>query len=467
MLAPRGRTFALLLLFASVVVISFWGIIGYNRETSAQETLSFYAIEWHNGPISDLKNIFEKHLAPRLRMKVVVHEISFATQCTFNNNCAREDDVKVVGRDTGFLLCPHPHKVMKEFFEVYREDPAFLSNDVFICTLPCSTCRIFLPFNRPMIVQHPVTTYAGITVQEEWDRLQAQISMRGRGVVTANNLKHYVEAGTRVGFDYVRPQIESLGDYALVTAGAHWLDANVPSQWNPRRSCKDFDLPGTLIYHPLEDKKLEDDLAAMRERLEQGGCRAATVGEHYGIDNYQTGPKDYVRHPYALIIPWTHSFMTCFENYAMGVPMFLPSVTLLLQYHSSWLESQPERWWFSDWYGFPGVRIFNTWEEGVQMILEGDLRVQSEKERRGQEKRRKRILDDWEEVLRELVLDESGKKKQWKPIDLSKTWEDLMVEEWGFQRSELFQGADTPCLETVKAHGPTFSGTKPLNFEKG
>jgi len=110
------------------------------------------------------------------------------------------------------------------------------------------------------------------------------------------------------------------------------------------------------------------------------------------------------QHPAVVVVPYTKSVMSFFELYRMNVPLFAPSVDLLVRWemkHAVMAEriywsntprptpypnttrlppnartSKPAlRHWLglSDLYAFPNVTLFDSWEHLMQLLLQADL----------------------------------------------------------------------------------------------
>ena len=115
-------------------------------------------------------------------------------------------------------------------------------------------------------------------------------------------------------------------------------------------------------------------------------------------------------------IPYNISVMSSFEHYAMGIPMFVPSYDLLIDWKTqgrnvlSELEfcnnlNQPvkDEWIkLADWYdkdNMPGVMLFESIDHLHELIDTYDREAVTNEMKESYEKKKERTIALWEEVL--------------------------------------------------------------------
>ena len=134
-----------------------------------------------------------------------------------------------------------------------------------------------------------------------------------------------------------------------------------------------------------------------------------------------------LRHPAMVLIPYQVSTMFFFELYRMNLPLFVPSLKLL----STWAREHgvmwervygtPERqphtesdaepgnpntnasleYWLghADFYVFPHVQLFDSWDDLLRQLATTSLREVSERMRAHNAEQRREQLDTWREIL--------------------------------------------------------------------
>lgn len=170
--------------------------------------------------------------------------------------------------------------------------------------------------------------------------------------------------------------------------------------------------------------------------VEQYKCNGSS-GKIILWDRNEDGLRDEIRHPNVLRwfstwdgyhrealadlagiihIPYNISVMSSFEHYAMGIPMYVPSVDLLkkwkadgrgvlceVEFCDTLNGPVPDEWLgLADWYdteNMPGVMLFDSWEHLRELIDGTDREAVTEQMRAAWRAKKVRVMEQWSEVL--------------------------------------------------------------------
>jgi hypothetical protein len=151
-------------------------------------------------------------------------------------------------------------------------------------------------------------------------------------------------------------------------------------------------------------------------------------------------PDKLVFHPAIVIMPYQVSTMSLFEYYRLCIPLFAPSVELLSNWHREhgilWeriygnpkrqvdLLSSEElmrtrgvpdpnsdtnesfRYWikYADWYTWPHVTLFDSWEHLILLLQTVDLKHISNLMYQENQRLREELKFNWSKVIRDLAI---------------------------------------------------------------
>mmetsp|Transcript_38290 Transcript_38290/g.89994 ORF Transcript_38290/g.89994 Transcript_38290/m.89994 type:complete len:344 (+) Transcript_38290:849-1880(+) len=231
-------------------------------------------------------------------------EHSLSGACARTGSCAT--GLQLLTRENGFTLCPRPHELRRRFFERYRQSALVRGSDAFICSHPAAFCELLLPFNRALLVV--VTTNLELA-RENPIRWRAWLRVVRR---LANDTRTILAANSEYDVAYVRhfAQVTPL----LLPSLAAYVEASYAPQGG-----KPFLI--APVHAPAARNFLERAKEAAAPYVKMAWLR-----ELYGDYTFeQLGA-----HPGVVILPYTKSVMTLFELYRMGVPLFAPSLKLLV-----------------------------------------------------------------------------------------------------------------------------------------
>jgi hypothetical protein len=402
--------------------------------------------DFHISTVYDIKHVLQVQFPQLLKeTHIKVIDKSLSGHCHLTNTC--QTDLHILTKDNGIELSPCPNRLRARFYQHYKHDPEFQSVDAFLCTHASSMCELYLPFGKPIIVVASTRFEIGRHDPVRWKHWITNLRMiasREENTVAANNEydREYIKYFTGLPSEKVR-LLRSLCDYPNVTYHPTRPEILIgPSRGiNSRIANEIMSFPShkTLFYQnqPMEIRLLRD------------------VYPHYAY-------LDLTHHPAVILLPYQVSFMLFFELYSMLIPMYVPSLDLLTEWHlsfgllsertwdrvfgnpknssrlprhSSWDDPQRDKFenhfehdpnsefsleaireWiqFADFYRFPHVIQFNSLSHLESMLsspsLSEELKEVSDRMRRYQEEeRRPQVRDGWQSVISRIRLHQQEK----------------------------------------------------------
>lgn len=334
-------------------------------------------------------------------------ERSFAAKCGYSGFCFQPEDSDIISDLRGAVgdeqadegaVCKN--QGFRKFWNRYRNDTRIKDIDVFLCQHLFGICQVFMSLGKPMILIAS-TRYDIAQTSTQWMRLNKHLqalATRPNVVIGANNLfdVKFIQHFTGLGDDSVR-LIPSATPYAVADWSATRSAILVgPIRFNPRRYLR-------RLRKTAKARKMDFKFEYLKT-----------------LYPYFTW-ADLAAHRAIVLIPYQVSIMSIFEYYAIGIPMFAPSLTLLKSWHmnhhlmkeltwhswrrrdlflKSWWYGRPyftrnqsspiapapghandpdplavysdaslDHWLkFSDFYQWPHIQIFDTFDDLVQQL---------------------------------------------------------------------------------------------------
>jgi hypothetical protein len=342
-------------------------------------------------------------------------EKSLSGACGRRQTCAQARELAPLTKDSAFTLCPQPHALRRAAFEALRGSEMMLSTDSVVCSHPAALCEVWLPFNKSILLI--VTANLELarenpTRWREWLQTIVAMSKAPRAVLAANNRydQAYVEH-----FTGVRPlYLPTLANY-------------ITARYRP--------VPGQPVlvarsHHELGRKLLRDLRKAAKGHP---GLHVSSIEEAYP-GNAAGGGYEYTQlasHPAVIVVPYTKSTMTFFELYRMGIPIFVPSLALLVRWEQqSHIMSERIYWkrtpspllkpstpdpnslqdraalehWLrlSDYYVYPHVQYFESADDLAAKLASADFAAIAAKMRRHSAEMAPIMRAKWRTVMRKL-----------------------------------------------------------------
>jgi hypothetical protein len=369
--------------------------------------ITIWSSDFHISPVADIKDVLLP-LGARLVDK------SLSGHCHLTKTC--QTDLRVIDQANGIELSPCPNDLHREFYDSYVGDEEFQRTDAILCTHACSMCELFMSFGKPLIVIASTRYEIGrIDAKRwaEWNRNLRRIASHPDNIIAANNKYdlEYIKYFTGI------KNVEYLPSYC----------GYVKAAYTPTRPAV-LIAPGRGTNSLLVSKLLS--VASDAEVVMK------PMRDLYPAYEY----SDLASHPAFVLMPYQISFMLFFELYRMGVPMFAPSPELLATWHvrrnvlgertwtsalyqtpsrqsniprhpqsTSTLASDPNadldydavlEWIkLADFYQFPHVTTFASFEHLMELIKSTDLKAISANMNIFNVQQKEYITNKWEGIL--------------------------------------------------------------------
>ena len=442
---PKRRTLKYtLFLFLFYIYVLFKVTFERNQEQPHQHK-KLLSIDFHIGPVRDVKDLMLR--TGELRSVEVVDE-SLSGHCHLVDTCAK--DLHVVNQANGMSLGDCPNELKWKFWKSYVSDAWMDSFAGFLCEHSIALCEIYMAFGKPMILIASTRYEVGRQGKEAWKRLNENlqaISLNPDNTLAANNL---------YDLEYLK-HFTGIQNIKLLPSQCLYVNATYQPTKNefligPSRLSKGAE----AILHGEEG--LFRYLAGYGPRPVPNFVPLREIYAEYEF-------VDLARHPGILIMPYQVSIMSLFEYYAMNIPMFVPTVELLVKWQtehlimdelswncvlsscnkSSLIPAHPSsphnldpndvldpvtlRYWlkFADFYQWPGIVYFRDWEDLVAKAMNTDLVEISAIMREYKRDETQKTLKMWQNIMRPLFLakrkspvtrrlEHSLKRDQWETI---------------------------------------------------
>jgi hypothetical protein len=369
---------------------------------------SFLSVDYHIATAQDVG-----HTLRELGQTFVEKSLSGA--CARRRTCAAPSELPVLTKETAFTLCPRPHAYRRAAYEALRSSPLLHEADGVVCSHPAALCEVWLPFNKSILLI--VTANLELARENaerwrDWLRTVGALAKSARVVVAANN--RYDQAYVQ-HFTGARPlYLPTLANY--ITA-------------------RHMPLPGKPVllarsHHSIGKKLLQELRVAARSRP---GLKVASIEEEYP-GNAGGGGYEYSQlasHPAIVVVPYTKSTMTFFELYRIGIPIFVPSLALLVKWELQRHVMSERVYWkhapsplrnptspnpnslqdraalehwikLSDPYVYPHVQYFDSADDLAAKLASANTREISSRMRRHSAEMQPVMRAKWRAVMRKL-----------------------------------------------------------------
>jgi hypothetical protein len=409
--------------------------------------------DFHGGPAACNREVLWE-------VGVVLHaEVDFAN-CRFSGTCPQR--LKVLAHNDGhtFGMEPCPQQLRRSFFDAYRDDPEMARADIVFCSHPAANCEAYLPLNRSLVIYATTRLEFGRDDDSVWWRrphLGKRSSWRWRHwvenmqaaarspwvAVAANNLfdVHYVRYHTGITPQYIPSWCGGIGALYQRRAGLPWL-------LGPYRDNLPHASDGSAWEVPL--------LRSFRQAIARRGQRHR-VRRMREVFPRGYEYKDLAAHPGVILVPYQVSFMSFFEFYRMEIPLFAPSLDLFVQWQREYgvcyervyghpqrlvdllpdstlleerfdptADDEPSlRYWLnkSDWYVFPHVTLFDSWDHLLELLDEANLDAISARMHEFNLAQHAELRNTWAALVNRIAPDPPGSRPV--PNDLDGALRDL------------------------------------------
>jgi len=354
------------------------------------------SIDFHISPIQDLKYLLKGHFPG-----VVVSDRSLSGACSRTGTCANPSNLAVLRQGDVSHSMYFGSGVREEFFNAYCNkgvSDMVAASAAMVCSHPTGMCELAMPFNRSLILWATTRFEQGRERHKERfsgfiKNFRAMASLPG-SVVLANNMYdvHYIQY-----FTGIKP----------VYAPSHCAYPGVSWSWKP-----DPAQPKPILVHGYRPHRGGVSLDAFLSPLRSAGGGGWEFAELRAALGHDYAYATLAGFPAILHLPYQVSIMSFFEHYRMGIPILAPSRALLTKWHMETLfvsertwdtvlyntptsqsavsrhadATQPYdpndetsedavSWWlqWADYYVFPHVILFDSWEDLALKIKSVDL----------------------------------------------------------------------------------------------
>jgi len=419
---------------------------------------TFWSSDFHISPIADLKDIFQ-----HFQMEII--DQSLSGHCKIMKPITCEKGLKVLNKNNGIELDTRkkngcPNDIKRNFFNEYANDATFKNVDAFLCHHAMGLCEVFMGFGRPVVAvastRYEIGRY-GSTEWKEWNKNLVDIAANPRNVVAANN---------RFDAEYVK-YFTGIKDVPVIPNYCGYTGAT----YNPTRP-EWLIGPGRGITPKLEEQ-LQQSSSSSSKTFKK-------IRDLYPHFEY----TDLASHPAIVLIPYQVSIMSIFEYYRMSIPLFVPSPSLLAewqikyrvlseltwdmvfskpksksnigQYEKGKVQYDPNdmfsqegiEYWvrFGDFYQWPHITTFDSFEELMTLIETVDLQTISSKMKEENERMKVELLETWEKIFHKMFEDVKPAKTQGgRPFPNS--WEDGMRETYQIEPGRCGLGDDVHNMD--------------------
>ena len=311
---------------------------------------------------------------------------------------------------------------VKAFFSFYHNDSVMSTVNAFYCSFPMSLCEIYMPLNRSIIWLPAHRFTLARCSRPELDRL---ISHLQQSVQADQQPKHFLAAGGRYDQEYIKYYTGL--DAILLPTNAFWYAFNV-TRWTEARS--------EILVGPLQHSNyplIQRMTGAARMR--KSPFRFATAKNLYG--HYEL--QQIADHRAIVLLPYAVLSYGITELYALGIPIFIPSIEFLVQLklvsdrtllddsycgkhlkftdlpnqhpRSNHPHSPEDResiaamnYWlqFADYYQWPHIQRFVSWEDLIDKLSKTDFSKVHQRMFEENVERRTRLVNDWQKILAQI-----------------------------------------------------------------
>jgi hypothetical protein len=236
----------------------------------------------------------------------------------FENNNGIHGNVKFPSKyNHNLFMHNSPNKNLyeddiKKMFQFYKADDSLSSSDAIICSHPFSMCEAFMPYNRTIIWIASHRYSLGRCSVDSWKRLNEHVieSMKDN----KNRPRNFIAAMSKYDVEYIN-YFTGLTPILIEPTGSYALEIGKRD-----KSLKAEILLGSTthlstmhINSLMKSAKLNNYTVAHPHRL-YGKYKLEQVKDHSAV----------------IIIPQTVHGQTFVEFYALGIPIFIPSIEFLI-----------------------------------------------------------------------------------------------------------------------------------------
>eukprot|EP00667_Euglena_gracilis_P017130 EG_transcript_18007 len=209
---------------------------------------------------------------------------------------------------------------VRDNFRYYRTDRLMADTDAFLCSFPASFCELWMPFNKSIIILAAHRISIGRCSARRLHRLVQHI----QAMNASSSPRHFIAANNMFDAQYIN-YYTGLSPVLLTSNAFFYANS---AQYNPTRP--------EILVGPLRHIKEQEHLfGALKDAAGRRGKRErwafASPMKLYGQFTFE----QVVNHRAVVVLPYAVTSYGLTELYAMGMPLFVPSIEMMVQNH--WL----------------------------------------------------------------------------------------------------------------------------------
>ena len=308
--------------------------------------------------------------------------------------------------------------IAREFYEYYKADPDTQQTDAFICMFPASFCELYMPFNKTIIMSPSQRFFLGRCSPEESSRLMRHMHMLVE--TSVRRPRNFIFGSSRYDVEYIKyftgidAPLLSSHSFGYVAQSNEYCGASCQPE---------------ILVGPLQLR--ESEHIPTMNAASDGQWAFAAVKQLYPRFEHQ----DILHHRAMVLLPYAvHSFGIT-EVYALGVPIFVPSVSFILAlnllqdknandahycgsnfvvppqhplsahpYSPEDRSEEAQRYWvqFADFYQWPHITTFDTWSDLAHQLHQAnftDIRARMLNQNQVRDAQIRKVLSDMAEQI--------------------------------------------------------------------
>ncbi len=399
--------------------------------------LIFWSSDFHISTVADIKSTLQNY-------DIMFIDKSLSNHCHLTNTCER--DLKIIHKLNGINLGQCPNKIKRDFYNEYRCNKEFQSVDAFLCTHATSMCELFMPFNTSLIVIAATRYEIGRHDAKRWNEWNINLQK------IAANPYNIVAANNKYDLEYIK-YFTNIHNVLLLPSYCGYIQ----NRYLPTRP-EILIAPARGVNSKLA-KELFDELGLYQKSTtinkNSYELKIVHIRDLYSYFKY----TDISSHPALIILPYQISFMSFFEFYRMEIPMFVPTPELLAKWHllygclneRSWstvygmpssnsainkhqnsssnfkfdpnneLDYNAILEWIklADFYEFPHIIQFSSWNELFSLLVTTDLNGISKKMKEFNVEEYVKVIDSWNIALENIIRGKKYKRSAFSSNSIS------------------------------------------------
>eukprot|EP00668_Euglena_longa_P004810 GGOE01005634.1.p1 GENE.GGOE01005634.1~~GGOE01005634.1.p1 ORF type:complete len:446 (-),score=107.29 GGOE01005634.1:379-1692(-) len=309
---------------------------------------------------------------------------------------------------------------VRDNFRYYRSDRLMADTDAFLCSFPASFCELWMPFNKSIIVLAAHRISIGRCSSRRLRRLVEHIHAMNASI----SPRHFIAANNMFDVQYIN-YYTGLTPILLTSNAFFYANS---AQYKPTRR----EILVGPLRHIKQQEHLFDDLknAAVRRGHKERWVFASPK-KLYGQFTFE----QVATHRAVVVLPYAVMSYSITELYAMGIPLFVPSIEMMVQNH--WLvdysildpaycgpqmsfppkhpssrhpcspdfrEPIAQAYWlqFADYYQWPHITVFRHYNDLIDKLEKSNFFDIHQRMLEANEQRRTDLLEKWQSIISQI-----------------------------------------------------------------